>query len=106
MASLDTKTFFKYLWHNQVKPSNWIRSSTFYEYIMMFTTLYAVIFSGISLQRKAIIFMGFLIGITIIKLYALFKSGAHRGWNRENYGIYTKAQLKKYKLNKKRKLGQ
>ncbi len=97
----NSKTFWKYVWHDQIKPSNWLRSSTFYEYIMIITIMYAVIFTNLSLQKKSILFMGFLVGISALKFYSLFKSGAHMGWNRERYGKYTKSQLKKYKLGKK-----
>lgn len=93
----DSKVFWRFVWHDQLHPRNWINNSTFYEYIMMFTILYAVIFSDLTLQRKAILFIGFLIGISIIKFYALYKSGQHRHWNRKKYGIPSRNDIKRMK---------
>jgi len=101
MVEYDKKVFWRYIWYDQLKPSNWIRSSTFYEYIMMFTVLYAVLFSTITLRQKAILFMGFLVGISILKFYALFKSGQHRAWNRKVHGIPSRSDVKRLKIQNK-----
>ena len=96
----DQKTFWRFVWNDQLHPKNWINNSVFYEYIMMFTILYVVIFSDLNLQRKAILFMGFLIGITVIKFYALYKSGLHRHWNRKKHGIPSRNDIKRMKQEK------
>lgn len=101
MVNYDKKVFWRFLVEEQLHPKNWINNSVFYEYILMFLILYAVIFTELTLQRKAILFMGFLISISIIKFYALYKSGYHRHWNRKRYGIPTKSDIKRLKkMNK------
>ena len=97
----DKKNFFKYVWHDQIHPKNWLNNSNFYESVMMFIVLYAVIFTDMSLRQKAILFVLFLIGISIIKFYTLYKSGSHRDWNRKNYGIPSKSWVKKQKEKRK-----
>ena len=100
----DKKVFWRFVWHDQLKISNWINNSVFYEYIMMFTILYTVIFSSLDLRQKAILFMGFLIGISIIKFYALYKSGQHRFWNRKIHGVPSKSYIKKLKNDQRKKI--
>ena len=97
------KVFWRFIWEDQIKPTNWINSSRFYEYVMMFVILYAVIFTSMTLRQKAILFMGFLIGILIMRFYALYKSGAHRYWNRQKNGIPSRSQIRKMKQERANK---
>lgn len=97
MTSYDTKVFWKYVFYEQLHPKNWAKSSTFWEYVLMFILLYSVFFSGFNIQRKAYITFAFLIAITFLKFYALYKSGYHRHWNRVRYGMPTKSDIKRIK---------
>ena len=99
----DKKVFWQYIYHDQLHPRNWIKSSVFYEYLLMFLVLYAVLFSELTLQRKGIMFMAFLVGISIIKIYAIYKSGYHRYWNKKQHGIPTRNDIKRMKEEHKAK---
>lgn len=97
--SYDFKIFWKYLLDKHLHPKNYIKSSAFYEYIIVFMLLYSVFFTTLSLQRKAILTICFILAYSFIKFYGLYKSGQHKAWNREKYNIPTKSDIRKIKQN-------
>lgn len=100
----DKKVFWRYIYYEELHPKNWIKNSVFYEYFMMFIIIYVVLFTDINLRGKAIIFLLFLAGITIMKFYTSYKSGFHRHWNRIRYGIPSKSDIKRMKKEREKNL--
>lgn len=96
----EKKIFLKYLLDKHLHPKNYIKSSAFYEYLIIFMLLYAVFFSPLKLQSKAYLTVCFLIAYSLIKFYGLYKSGEHRHWNKLRTGIPTKSDIRGMKDKK------
>jgi len=100
MISFDAKTYWRYIYHEHLNIKKFLKSSVFYEYVLIFLLFYSVFFTSTSLANKVILTVGFLLGYSFLKFWSLYKSGVHRAWNRERTGMLTKSQLRKVKGGK------
>lgn len=96
------KTFWKYIYHEQMNIVKFIKKPVFYEYLVSFILICIVLSEVLfnkttSLNAKAFTFLCWIIVITFLKFYALYKSGVHIGWNRRRLGIPTGAEIKRLK---------
>jgi uncharacterized membrane protein YcaP (DUF421 family) len=97
MTTYDKKIFWKYFFAEYVNPKKFIKTSTFYEYILLLILSYIIFLTKLSRKIKVICFISFLIIIAIIKTFMIYKSGIHKGWWRQKTGIPTKSFIKKIK---------
>jgi len=103
MVSNDAKIFWKYILHEQLNLKKFIGKPIFYEYLSVIILVIIVINKSTSLRIKGLFVLVWFIFMTFLKFYSLYKSGIHRGWNRERIGILTKSQLKKIKEERYKK---
>jgi len=93
--NFDSKVFWRYIYHEHLNLKRFLKSSVFYEYLLIFILFYSVFFVKTSLANKVILTVCFLLGYSFLKFWALYKSGYHRRWHRLRTGMLTKSELRK-----------
>ncbi len=102
----DKKILWQYIYYEFINPKKFLKSISFYRYLILFLLLYIVFFTKISLKIKIITTIFSFIIFFYLDIKEIERSGEHRFWHKKKTGIPTRSDIRAMKYAKKNNLKQ